>query len=671
MPAKDAPGRAEPDRIHRDEASAGADCPARPPGKLQFSLWRAAWIALLLVLPALPWSVRAAPLPTAQLQIIDQATIDAGDGTPATVTLPYYWDRSRPGESGGASFSLRFPDLPGRQGMAALYLERAANGYEIWLNGSLLAHAGSLSAPVPYAGQHPLLIPVPADLLRRENELLVTIAASASSRGGLSRVEFGPPALLEAHYERALWFKIMGPVVIAAVSVLLACLSALVWWRQRDPLFGLYAIAELGWSFGLVEYFIADDAGARDAWLAAVLAGRAVFMYATARFAILVTGLETGWLRRMLQLYLAIKIPLIALMVVEHSTRAMVLANVVVNVVMALSIVAMLLRAAVTRPERERVAIAAALGLTLLVSMLDLLHVWWIGDYYWDSSVTRYVSLIFSLTMGWLLVDRYTRATRGLAALNRRLDSAVSRKEQELYDLYRHSREMEREQAALEERGRIMRDIHDGLGSQLVGILSMLRSGRASAQMLEQQLQHALDALKLSVDALQDTGGDLATVLGNLRYRLGPRLEAAGLRVDWQVERLPTLDGLTPQRVRELHYLLLEVFSNAMRHSGGSVVRVCAHKDVRQHALVIEIHDNGRGFAPEAVTPGKGLGNMRRRAETIGAMLDLRSAPDGTTVRLVFALAPEAESGNGEPSAGQGHAADRAGNGAIGATDRA
>ncbi|MGT2491580.1 hypothetical protein ACU4GD_16255 [Cupriavidus basilensis] len=182
------------------------------------------------------------------------------------------------------------------------------------------------------------------------------------------------------------------------------------------PLFGLYAIAELGWSFGLVEYFIADDAGARDAWLAAVLAGRAVFMYATARFAILVTGLETGWLRRMLQLYLAIKIPLIALMVMEHSTRAMVLANVVVNVVMALSIVAMLLRAAVTRPERERVAIAAALGLTLLVSMLDLLHVWWIGDYYWDSSVTRYVSLIFSLTMelaaGRPLYARHARAGR-------------------------------------------------------------------------------------------------------------------------------------------------------------------------------------------------------------------------------------------------------------------
>ena len=40
--------------------------------------------------------------------------------------------------------------------------------------------------------------------LRPENELLVTIAASASSRGGLSRVAFGAPALVQAHYQRAL-----------------------------------------------------------------------------------------------------------------------------------------------------------------------------------------------------------------------------------------------------------------------------------------------------------------------------------------------------------------------------------------------------------------------------------------------------------------------------------
>ncbi|QOT79123.1 ATP-binding protein [Cupriavidus basilensis] len=590
---------------------------------------------LLLTLPG------SSPLAAGQLQILGEAAMITADGTPATVSLPYYWDRSRPGQTGGARFLLRFPDLPGRQGMAALYIERAANSYEVRLNGSRLASAGSLSAPVPYAGQQPLLIPVPADLLRPENELLVTIGASASSRGGLSRVEFGAPALVEAHYQRALWFKVIGPVVIAAASVLLACLAALVWWRQRDPLFGLYAIAELGWSFGLAEYFVADDTGAPDVWLALVLAGRAVFMYATARFAILVTGLEARWLRRGMLLYLSVKLPLIALMVTAHSTHAMVLANVVVNVAMALSIVAVLIRAAVTRPERERTAIAAALGLTLLISVLDLIHVWWIGDDYWDSSVTRYVSLIFSLTMGWLLVDRYTRATHMLAALNKKLDSAVSRKEQELHALYLHSREMEREQATLQERGRIMRDIHDGLGSQLVGMLAMLRSGGPSMHTLQQQLQHALDALKLSVDALQDTGGDLATVLGNLRYRLGPRLEAAGLRVDWQVARLPALHDLTPQRVRELHYLLLEVFSNAMQHAGGSAIRVSARHDACQQALVIEIHDNGRGFTPEAAAHGRGLGNMRRRAEAIGAALDLRSSAQGTTVRLTFALAPQ------------------------------
>jgi len=86
---------------------------------------------------------------------------------------------------------------------------------------------------------------------------------------------------------------------------------------------------------------------------------------------------------------------------------------------------------------------------------------------------------------------------------------------------------------------------------------------------------------------------------------------------------------------------LLEVFSNAMQHAGGSAIRVSARHDAAQQALVIEIHDNGRGFTPEAAAHGRGLGNMRRRAEAIGAALDLRSSAQGTTVRLTFALAPQ------------------------------
>jgi hypothetical protein len=162
------------------------------------------------------------------------------------------------------------------------------------------------------------------------------------------------------------------------------------------------------------------------------------------------------------------------------------------------------------------------------------------------------------------------------ADLNRDLDRKVAQKEDELRQLYARSREIEREQAAMKERGRIMRDMHDGLGSTLVGALSLVRSGQSSSPVMQKHLQQALDALKLSVDAMQDTGGDLAAVLGTLRYRLRERLEAAGMTVDWQVERLPELRGLTPQIVRELQYLLLEAFSNAMQYAAGGVIQVIA-----------------------------------------------------------------------------------------------
>ncbi|WP_039016551.1 sensor histidine kinase, partial [Cupriavidus sp. IDO] len=240
------------------------------------------------------------------------------------------------------------------------------------------------------------------------------------------------------------------------------------------------------------------------------------------------------------------------------------------------------------------------------------------------------------MAMAWLLVDRYTRTSRLLADLNRDLDQKVAQKERELHQLYAHSREVEREQAALRERSRIMRDMHDGLGSTL----SLLRSGQSSSAALQKHLQQALDALKFSVDAMQDTGGDLAVVLGNLRYRLRERLEAAGLTVDWQVDRLPAVAGLTPQIVRELQYLLLEAFSNVMQHAGGGVVQVIARSVPGAahggNAILIEIRDNGIGFDTTATTHGHGLANMRIRAAGIGGELSIESSERGTAVSLLL-----------------------------------
>lgn len=591
-----------------------------------------------------------------QIRVFDQAEatigpLDCHDGNtlaagPQAATrtfplsLPYYWDRESPARDGIATFRLAFPHVANDHETSGFYLARAANSFEIRLNGKLLASSGNLCAPALYGGQRPLHVPVPEAMLKPDNELVITIAARANARGGLSAIEFGPDSVMGARYERALWFRVVGPLVIAAVSLVLAGIALTIWWRQRDPIFGFYALAEIAWAISLAEFFLTDAPLPRGVWQVIILTGRAVFMLATARFALIVIDVRARWPHWLVNGYLWLKLPLIVLMASVLSVPYLKIADWGINVVMACCVGGALVWSAWQRPNHERTVLAVALGLATLLTSADFIRITVIGDFYWETALTKYVSLLFSLAMAWLLVDRFTRTSRMLADLNRDLDRKVAQRESELRQLYAHSRDIEREQAALKERGRIMRDMHDGLGSTLVGALSLLRSGQGSPGLMQKQLQHALDALKLSVDAMQDVGGDLGAVLGTLRYRLRERLDAAGMPMDWQVERLPPVDGLTPQIVRELQYLLLEVFSNAMQHAAGQPIQVIGRSQPADAgdtpAILIEIRDSGPGFDTTAASQGHGLANMRSRATAIRADLRIESSASGTVIRILL-----------------------------------
>jgi signal transduction histidine kinase len=260
------------------------------------------------------------------------------------------------------------------------------------------------------------------------------------------------------------------------------------------------------------------------------------------------------------------------------------------------------------------------------------------------SSYLPLATMLFVLLMGWLILNRYARQVRAYQGLSNSLDEKVRQREQELQVSYALLQQEHAQHAALLERQRIMRDIHDGVGSHLVGLLSLIGKGRTNAQ-LREHANAALDELRMAVDAIQPVGGDLATVLATLRYRMQPRLAATGIQVDWQVEELPALESLTPHMVLQIQRLLLEAFTNVLRHAQASTVRVSArHQDGpgQPPHLVLEIADNGVGMESSAQLGGQGLANMRARAQAIGAQLEITAAPgQGTCVRVALPMAPE------------------------------
>ena len=118
----------------------------------------------------------------------------------------------------------------------------------------------------------------------------------------------------------------------------------------------------------------------------------------------------------------------------------------------------------------------------------------------------------------------------------------------------------------MSERQRILADMHDGVGACLMGLLRHVQTGRADRASIEQRVQEALQEMRLAVDALQPREGDLAAVLGSLRYRLDDMIRSSGVTLAWDVDELPEVAELTPTAVFCVQRILLEAITNALKH---------------------------------------------------------------------------------------------------------
>jgi signal transduction histidine kinase len=248
----------------------------------------------------------------------------------------------------------------------------------------------------------------------------------------------------------------------------------------------------------------------------------------------------------------------------------------------------------------------------------------------------------FGLCMAWIIAERLHASTQSVVRMNRNLSQRLAQREEELGAMFASQASLDRRHAVMEERQRIMRDMHDGIGSQLVSAVHLVKDPAVSRSMLTEQLQDALDNLKLTVDAMQDTDGDIAMLLGALRYRLSPRFEAIGVALSWEVMPLPVVQDWTIQKSRHLQLILFEAISNLIAHAKATRAHLSAqHRNGEQgEEIQISLKDNGIGF-PMGLTSGasgQGLANIRARAASMGAAIQILSSAEGTRLNLTIPM---------------------------------
>lgn len=201
-------------------------------------------------------------------------------------------------------------------------------------------------------------------------------------------------------------------------------------------------------------------------------------------------------------------------------------------------------------------------------------------------------------------------------------------------------RHQERQIAVNIERQRLLRDMHDGVGGMLTHLLLDLREHRLGDAEIEQHLQAALDDLRNIASAIDADQEPLDEALTIFHERMRVRLARSAITLDWRCQLPLPAPSLDARRLLNLQRLLQEGIANALRHSGASRIELVA-KAMTDNTLLITLRDDGAGFDPasakSALGEGRGLINMRRRAEQMGGKLRIESAP-GQGTRLLLTI---------------------------------
>lgn len=204
----------------------------------------------------------------------------------------------------------------------------------------------------------------------------------------------------------------------------------------------------------------------------------------------------------------------------------------------------------------------------------------------------------------------------------------------ELADSHAKLREIEYKQTIEQERQRLMQNMHDGLGSSLITALRVVENNKMDANELAELLKGCIDELKLTIDSMEPVDDNLLLLLANLRFRLGPRLENAGIKVIWQAEEIPVLPWLEPKYALHILRILQEAFANIIKHTSATEVRVATMTD--GNAVVVTVSDNGSGFDVERAlqSGGMGLSGQKCRAMALGGEVSWHSSANGTSLSL-------------------------------------
>jgi signal transduction histidine kinase len=591
----------------------------------------AAVLCALLCLCSTAWAV---PLEFTAVHSIDSpANAPPADSQPwQPRTLPDRWSDSGRQAAGSVWYRIQLP-LAATDAPMALWLPLLSMNAELWLGGRrVVATTDGAEGRTTRHWNRPWLVAIP-----RTESLPVTahlrVQASAINEGVLAPPWYGPMADLRARHDALLFWRVTVPGWGVVFGMSLGLVFMLIRLRDAEQqAWGYFGAGAMLWSIANLNLTAVHMPVADSVVETAVHVTLFLGLLCLVLFGLSFSRALTQRMRRWLWLYGAAACPLLVWTALRADGRMMMV------LMLPLLLCGGYAMTAIVRHSRSHrwgggALFAAVMLLTLLAACHD-----WVSRVGWLSLDRPFLlplaAPLMLTALAWLLASDYAQVRADLARTNLEIDEQLKARERELAQIYAQKAQAQSELAVVQERARILRDMHDGAGAHLSTAIRIVEAAGHAPGALEQTLHDALDQLKLSIDALTLPPGDVVALLASVRYRLTSRLEQAGIALCWDIDDVPNWPaGKQDRAMQHLQFIVFEIVSNVLQHAHATRLRV----GVRQApgAIVLEFVDNGRGIE-NGGEPN--LKSLRARCQLIDATLEMADARPGLTLRLLLPL---------------------------------
>lgn len=539
-----------------------------------------------------------------------------------------------------AWYRVRYPVTASTQGRLAVYVPRFMGGFadvDYLIDGRIVDSARR------YDGNQwnrpAFFVVPPASQQRGEFELLIAVWYQTRAGYMLAAPHIGLATDLAPRAAARAFLQTEAPQAMSYALLVLGLFAFGFWVRRRsETTYLLFALATIVWFLRTLHYYTGTSLGNSNLFWWISLNSLGWLMLLVYAFALRLQGQSARWpLWTLCVIILVTGVVTAPILRLPFSATA--LFSYVSQFVVALAVTGLLTYGALRRGGLDTKVLAGALWINLAFGAHDLLlFSFRLGPE--SVFLMPYGALFLFGAFLFAVTRRYANAIDDVERSNASLEARLRERTRDLELSHERLRQVEKERAVVDERQRLMREMHDGLGSSLMSSLVLVEQGRLGSGEIAAVLRECIDDLKLTIDSLEPIGRDLVTLLATLRYRLGRRLEAAGLRLDWCVGDLPPLPWLDAVSALQVLRIVQEALTNVIKHARASSVTIATTQQAE--GVCVTVADDGSGCAAGDVTGvnggGRGLSNMRRRAEQLGGRIEMASDSSGTRIALYLPL---------------------------------